>query len=119
MPVQIGIRKRRGLYDITVHRRVETSNASGEIEISYDTNPEANFPRRADVMTKEGRGREFRQATQLVPDCAIIFVVRYVTGDQLHPLMRVRFRERDLEIIQAENVNELDEIWYLYCREVL
>lgn len=115
MATKLGIKTRRGQHDITIHDRIETTQPSGEITVTYDTTPYAT--RRAFVFTKGGR--EFRQASQLVAELSLLLSIRFVLGDDIKPLMRIKFRGRDLEIVVAENVNELDEEWWLYCREIV
>lgn len=116
MPVTIGIKSRRGQHEIDIFPRIETQQLSGEIKVTYGTTS-LTPGRRAYVFTKTGR--EFRQATQIVAEIGMLLSIRFVAGDDLRPLMKISFRGRELQIIVAENVNELDQEWWLYCREVV
>ena len=115
MATKLGIKTRRGQHDITIHERIETPQPSGEVTVTYDPTPYAT--RRAYVFTKGGR--EFIRASQIVLELSLLLSIRFVLGDEIKPLMRVKFRGRDLDIAVAENVNELDEEWWLYCKEVV
>ena len=108
-----GIRARRGAWDIGIHDVVETTNTdTNETEISFA--PAAWITPRAYVFTQGGR--EFRLAKQSFAELSYLFSIRYVAG--VDERMRIKFRERWLEILCVENINEQDlELW-LYCKEV-
>lgn len=91
---------------------VETPNATGEIEITFPTPPFATVRALVHSVT----GREFRLGKQMFSEITHLLSIRFLPG--VHSRMQVILRERPLNVVAAVNVNELDEVIYLYCKEL-
>jgi len=109
-----GIRARRGAWEIDLFDVVETTNETGEVEITHSTTPFLTPSPRAFVFTQGGR--EFRLAKQMFSELGLLCSIRFIEG--VHSRMRVRFRGRDLEILAVENINETDDELWIYCKDV-
>lgn len=91
-------------------------NSYGELDTTVDAGWQRVDDRWAEVLTQGSR--EVFRTQQFQPDVTHLVRMRYdTTTKDVTPEMRLILKDRDLQILSANNMDEANELMELVCRE--